>query len=169
MEPTEPTIRVHEPRVQVAYTMVPNPILEDERLSMGAKLTYAMLLKYAWYDNQVYPGQATLARQMGCTERSVRTYLHELDEVGLLAVEQRGLGRTNVYTLTAWVDRRPENISGQDRKPENISGQDRIVASGQDRKIFPPKQTKPKSDEGEVRDRFTRGRYGHVVRSRPED
>ena len=30
------------------YTQVPNHVLVSDRLSPGAKLTYAMLLKYAW-------------------------------------------------------------------------------------------------------------------------
>ncbi len=58
-----------------------------------------MLLKYAWYDDGCFPGQAKLANDMGAGERSVRTYLKELEAAGLLEITQRGLGKTNLYRL----------------------------------------------------------------------
>ena len=36
---------------------------------------------------------------MGAAERSVRTYLKELETASLLEIEQRGLGKTNLYKL----------------------------------------------------------------------
>ncbi len=81
------------------FTQVPNCILTDEKLSVGAKLTYAMLLRYAWHNNACFPGQQTLARDMGAGERSIRNYLNELETVGYLEVTQRGLGKTNLYKL----------------------------------------------------------------------
>src|SRR5262249_17982795 len=80
-------------------TQVPNFILTKEDISVGAKLSYAMLLKYAWYDDGCFPGQAKLAHDMGVAERSIRTYLKELDAGGLLEITQRGLGKTNLYRL----------------------------------------------------------------------
>jgi DNA-binding transcriptional regulator PaaX len=68
-------------------------------LSVGAKLAYAMLLKYAWGDQACYPGQVKLAEDMGASERSIRTYLKELETARLLEIEQRGLGKTNLYRL----------------------------------------------------------------------
>src|SRR5712671_5982508 len=88
-----------DPATRHGFTMVPNFILTNAQLSVGAKLAYAMLLKYAWADNAVYPGQQTLARDMGAGERSVRTYLKELEDAKLLEVTQRGLGKTNLYKL----------------------------------------------------------------------
>ena len=40
-----------------------------------------------------------LAEDMGAAERSIRTYLKELETSGLLEIEQRGLGKTNLYRL----------------------------------------------------------------------
>lgn len=54
-----------------------------------------MLLKYAWHNTSCFPGQAKLADEMGSGERSVRTYLKELEKAQLLEVRQRGLGMTN--------------------------------------------------------------------------
>jgi hypothetical protein len=95
-----------DPATRHGFTMVPNFILTNEALSVGAKLAYAMLLKYAWADNAVYPGQQTLARDMGAGERSVRTYLKELEEANLLEVTQRGLGKTNLYRLHVVVQKK---------------------------------------------------------------
>ena len=81
------------------FTQVPNFILTNKALSVGAKLTYAMLLKYAWADNACFPGQLKLAEDIGAGERSVRTYLKELEDTALLEVTQRGLGKTNLYRL----------------------------------------------------------------------
>lgn len=81
------------------FTQVPNFLLTNHKLSVGAKLAYAMLLKYAWDDAACFPGQVTLAKDMGAGERTVRTYLKELESAGLLEVEQRGLGKTNLYRL----------------------------------------------------------------------
>ena len=81
------------------FTQVPNVILTDKTLSVGSKLTYAMLLKYAWSQDACFPGQQTLANDMGAGERSIRTYLKELEDVGFLEVKQRGLGKTNLYRL----------------------------------------------------------------------
>ncbi len=81
------------------FTQVPNFILTSTEISVGAKLGYAMLLKYAWGDNACFPGQAKLAEDMGSGERSVRRYLEELEKAGLLEIKQRGLGMTNLYRL----------------------------------------------------------------------
>jgi hypothetical protein len=81
------------------FTQVPNFILTKKEISVGAKLAYAMLLKYAWGDDGCFPGQAKLAQDMGAGERSVRTYLKELEAGGLLEITQRGLGKTNLYRL----------------------------------------------------------------------
>ena len=74
--------------------------------NVGAKLAYAMLLKYAWTDDACFPGQQKLADDMGSGERSVRTYLKELEDAGFLEVTQRGLGKTNLYRLHLTVKKR---------------------------------------------------------------
>ncbi len=83
----------------MGFTQVPNFILTKSDLSVGAKLAYAMLLKYAWGDDACFPGQTKLAVDMGSGERSVRRYLDELEKASLLEIVQRGLGKTNLYRL----------------------------------------------------------------------
>ena len=81
------------------FTQVPNAVLKSAALSPGAKLAYAMILSYAWHEASCFPGQTRLAADIGVSDRSVRTYLKELETKGLLSIKQRGQGKTNLYTL----------------------------------------------------------------------
>lgn len=103
-----------DPATRHGFTQVPNFILTEPILSVGAKLSYAMLLRYAWHQDACFPGQTTLARDMGAGERSVRTYLKELEAAGFLEITQRGLGKTNLYKLYLTVTKKP---SGSKSKP----------------------------------------------------
>ena len=94
------------------FTQVPNHVLVSRELSPGAKLTYAMLLKFAWQNDYCFPGQERLARDMGVTDRSVRTYLQELQAKEFITIKQRGLGKPNLYELNL----AQRVISGTDRK-----------------------------------------------------
>jgi hypothetical protein len=78
---------------------VPNFILESEKNSVGAKITYAMLLKYAREDDECFPGQVRLAKDMGSGLRCVVRYIAELEEVGLITIKRSGQGRPNLYTI----------------------------------------------------------------------
>ena len=84
---------------QRGWTGVPNFILESKEISVGAKLIYAMLLKYAREMDECFPGQDRLAKDIGNGERSVRRWLKELQRVGLVTIKQRGQGRPNLYTV----------------------------------------------------------------------
>lgn len=88
-----------DPVTRHGFTQVPNFILTNNEITVGAKLAYAMLLKYAWQDDYCFPGQQKLADDMGAGERSIRTYLKELEAAGFLEVKQQGLGKTNLYRL----------------------------------------------------------------------
>lgn len=95
------TIRIigADPATAKGFTQVPNFILQNSKISIGAKITYAMMLKYAWDDDHCYPGQEKLAADIGTTDRSVRRYLKELEEAGFVDIRQRGLGKVNIYNL----------------------------------------------------------------------
>lgn len=84
---------------QFGFTQVPNFILTEPNLSVGAKLTYAMLLRYAWQNDFCFPGQERLANDMGAGKRTVIRFMAELEKAGYIAVTRRGLGQTNLYQL----------------------------------------------------------------------
>src|SRR6266568_3367516 len=60
---------------------------------------FAMLLSYAWQKDYCYPGQKTLAEDLGLTDRSVRTHLKALEAIGLLSIKRVGQGKNNLYEL----------------------------------------------------------------------
>lgn len=84
---------------QRGWTGVPNFILESREISVGAKLTYAMLLKYAREMDECFPGQDRIAVDLGTTRQSVNAYIGELRKVELVTVKRRGQGRSNIYTV----------------------------------------------------------------------
>ena len=113
-----------DPATQKGFTQIPNFILTNSTLSAGAKLTYAMLLKYAWQNDFCFPGQIKLGLDMAVTERQVRRYLDELEGIGYLKIIQRGLNQTNIYELSLVVKgKRGKPTSRPDRT--NLSGPDR--------------------------------------------
>ena len=81
------------------FTQVPNHVLESEKLSPGAKLTFAMLLKYAWQNNFCFPGIERLAKDMGAGVRSIIRHVQELETAGYISIKRRGLGKPNIYEI----------------------------------------------------------------------
>ena len=81
------------------YTQVPNFLLRMKDITSGDKMTFAMILSYAWQNDSCFPGQATLAKDMGVDERTVRRHIQALQTAGLLVIQQRGQGKTNIYEL----------------------------------------------------------------------
>src|SRR5579864_7685306 len=68
------------------FTQVPNFLLKSANLSAGDKMTFAMLLSYAWHNDYCFPGQARLAKDLGIDERSVRRHLKALQANDLLKI-----------------------------------------------------------------------------------
>ena len=81
------------------FTQVPNHILVSVKLSPGAKLAYAMLLKYAWEKDFCFPGQERLAKDMGSGVRTVVRYVQELEQAAFMRIVRRGQGKPNLYEL----------------------------------------------------------------------
>jgi Helix-turn-helix domain len=88
-----------DPIARHGFTQIPNFILRNPEISSGAKTVYALLLSYAWGNNLCFPGQERLAEHAGLSKRTVVTLMAELESVGLIEVERRGLGKTNLYTI----------------------------------------------------------------------
>lgn len=90
----------HASRVsQAGFTLIPNAVLLDARLSIGARLLYGVLKSYAWQSDEVWPGQERVAAELGISVRSFREYGRELVAAGLVRTWRRGRGMTNIYVL----------------------------------------------------------------------
>ena len=87
------------PVLQGGFTQVPNFILKDPNISVGAKVAYAMFLSYAWHNDSCFPGQDRLAEDMGMSRSRVTEFVGELQRTGLVTIERRGQGKTNIYTV----------------------------------------------------------------------
>jgi hypothetical protein len=88
-----------DPIAQHGFTQLPNFILRDPNLSIGAKTTYALFLSYAWNNNLCFPGQDRLAKDIGMSIGSVNAFIKELEATGLIEITRRGQGKTNLYTI----------------------------------------------------------------------
>ena len=81
------------------FTIIPNEVMNNKNLSHGAFKLYSVLASYCYGDkNTCYPSQATLAERMGVSVRTVRRYLQELIDAGLVQKKRRG-SISNLYTL----------------------------------------------------------------------
>lgn len=81
------------------FTQVPNAILKSTEITSGAKLVYALLLSYAWHNDYCFPGQDTLATDIGISRQSVNTHVKELERKGFIKIKRLGQGRVNLYEL----------------------------------------------------------------------
>jgi len=88
-----------DPIARFGFTQVPNFVLTDETLSIGAKLTYAMFLHYAWHKDSCFPGQDRLAKDIGMSRPRVTEFIKELERAELVAITRRGQGKTNLYRI----------------------------------------------------------------------
>jgi len=99
LSPAEKSLVFKDANLRNGFTQVSNVILRDPRLSANAKVLYILLLSYAWQDRECFPGQDTLADNMGCTRRTIIRTLVELKKFKLISWVKRGLGKSNTYYI----------------------------------------------------------------------
>ncbi len=93
------TIVILNEALKKGFTQLPNYVLKDKDLSFGARLAYAVLLSYAWQEGSCFPGQKRMAKDLGSSDRSIRTFLTELKTKGYITWKQQGLNKTNIYYI----------------------------------------------------------------------
>jgi hypothetical protein len=108
LDKTQQNIRVNssDPIARFGFTQLPNFILRNADLSIGAKTTYALFLSYAWNNALCFPGQDRLAKDIGMSIGSVNAFIKELEASGLIEITRRGQGKTNLYTINFVVKRK---------------------------------------------------------------
>ncbi len=144
IEPLQPTVVIRDPTLRQfdgGFTALPNRILKHRDLSLGARMTYGMLLSYAWQKDFCHPAQERIAVDLGVSDRSVRTFLAELRESHLITWKQQGLNKPNIYYLLKLPDAPADDHPG----PANSSAPDRKQASGQDRQSTSDKEYSKKN------------------------
>ena len=102
------TLLSADPVATQGFTQVPNFILRNSQISVGAKVVYSMFLSYAWHNNHCFPGQERLASDMGMSVSRTNEFIKELEAANLIAITRRGQGKTNLYTIKFTVKRKPK-------------------------------------------------------------
>ena len=67
---------------------VPEAVCKYRGLSLGAKMTYGRLCRYAGKDGAVYPSVPTIGRELGIGQTQSRTYLRELEAKRFIQVDR---------------------------------------------------------------------------------
>jgi hypothetical protein len=109
--------RFEDEALAQGFTQIPNAIVRNPNLSMQAKYLYGLLLSYAWNDPDAYPGLERLRRDTGAKVETLRKYLYELSDAGVLGIERRGRGKTNLYTFKALTSTQDNPQRGWLRQP----------------------------------------------------
>lgn len=111
LEQVERNMRINsaDPIAQHGFTQLPNFILRDPKISIGAKTAYSLLLSYAWHNDLCFPGQERLATDMGMGVSSVNRFIKELEDCSLIEITRRGQGKTNFYSINFVVQKKKRN------------------------------------------------------------
>src|ERR671937_677286 len=85
--------------LRAGFAALPYVVLRDTKLSIGARLTYAVLLSYAWQDDSTFVGQAKMAKDMGLSERQLQRYLYELRDSKYIDISREDRRFNNTYII----------------------------------------------------------------------
>ena len=91
-------IEVRDPLLRDQFAQLPMSIFCAHELGTGAKLTYSMLLRLAW-EGRGYPGHEACSDRFGPSVASIKRYLAELHEWGLINAYRASYGSTNSYQV----------------------------------------------------------------------
>lgn len=92
-------IVIENETLRAGFAALPYIVMDDLRLTLGARMTYAYLLKFAWQEGSTFVSQETLAKSMGLRRRQLQRYLKELQKSGYLIILRTDKRFTNTYIL----------------------------------------------------------------------
>lgn len=80
---------------------VPTRVMDDVRLSIGARCLYSLLASHAGSQHEAWPGVKRIIATLRCSENSFYKYRQELCDFGYVTIETRNTryGRRTVYVL----------------------------------------------------------------------
>lgn len=90
---------VENEMLRAGFAALPYVVLRDTKLSIGARLTYAVLLSYAWQEDSTFVGQATMAKDMGISGRQLQRYLYELRDGKYIEISRQDRRFNNTYII----------------------------------------------------------------------
>jgi len=92
-------IVIENETLRAGFAALPYIVMDDLRLTLGARMTYAYLLKFAWQEGSTFVSQENLAKSMGLSRRQLQRYLKELQKTSYLVIDRIDKRHTNTYTL----------------------------------------------------------------------
>jgi biotin operon repressor len=81
------------------FAAMPYLVMRDKTLSIGARMTYAFLLMYAWQEGSCFAGQKKLAEELGVSERQLQRYIYELRDTNYIEIERKDKRYNNTYII----------------------------------------------------------------------
>ena len=81
------------------FSIIPEWVLDHERLSHGAVRLYGVLARYSDPDGVSWPSRTTLANRLRCTTVTIDRWAGELVEVEALTITRRK-GKSEKHNLT---------------------------------------------------------------------
>ena len=90
---------VENEMLRAGFAALPYIVLRDTRLTVGARLTYAVLLSYAWQNNETFAGQEKMAKDVGISERQLQRYLYELRDTHYIDISREDKRFNNTYII----------------------------------------------------------------------
>ncbi len=85
--------------LRAGFAAFPYLVMRDKILSIGARMTYAFLLMYAWQEGSCFAGQEKLAEDMGISRAQIQRYIYELRDTNYIAVERKDKRYNNTYII----------------------------------------------------------------------
>lgn len=88
------------------FGTIPTRVMDDVRLSMGARCLYALLAAHAGSQHEAWPSVKRIIATLGCTEKTFYKYRSELSDAGYISIETRQTryGRRTVYVIEQIVE-----------------------------------------------------------------
>ena len=119
------------PPEDAGFAMIPRWLARDGSISAAAKAVYVNLSSRIGYEGTCWPSQGRIAEETGYSDRTVRTAIAELEEIGVVEVftTTTPTGRRNTYLVHN--GRGPETGPGPRGVRKSTSGGVRKPASGE--------------------------------------
>lgn len=90
-------IRVKEKWIREGFTVIPNVLLLDKRISPQAKVVFCILSVHAFTKGYAFPSYEILGEEIGLSKPQLIKYIKELEEAGVIEVTRTG--RANRYEI----------------------------------------------------------------------
>ena len=113
-------------RRQHRYTVTPEHLILDPRLSDRAFRLWCRLDRYVGDHESAFPSRESLGIELDCSKSSIDRAVDELVAAGWLTKERRALGDTNLYTLVTVPEKAVRALIGKAREQRRESAAPRL-------------------------------------------